>query len=295
MSWTQRQRLTALALILLVGIVAAGILIIRSIEVGAQSYESQASQLWAASAGGYNDFADQIRGLKPDSSSISAVCQLTQTHLERLNTISLTANVPDNYANFNQAFTAAVQANQMYYRKIIEMCSVNPNDYSLLLSSALSLGKGTEDKYQAAYNLFPTVGSNIQQGAYVDINERLSKIFSGRASTTKTPSQTENQQKSSKPSQPQVKIVEVPRKGYSRDFPPAVGSLVTIDTPTGDPVSFRMAPSQSSPLVTEQESIPDGDQVTVIQRNGDWLYVSTQDDIRGYIRWIYEDTTYVSP
>lgn len=277
-----RPRILAIiAAAVLILAVAFAVILFRVQETAASSYESQAARWWASAAGGYQDFANQVRSAKPDSSSIPDVCHNAKVQLQNLNGITLAGGVPKRYTDFHTRFMEAVSVNKKYYQRVIDLCSGGGNGTAL--SGLFSLGKDVEDRYEEAHRLMPEIGANIEPGTYAEVNDRLARIF------------RPTEQPKEQPQQPKTKVIEVPRKGYSPSFPPAVGSIVIIDTPKRGPLNFREAPSIQSPQIAGREYVDYGERVQVLGREGFWLYVMTSEGTTGYIRWWYDGTPYVRP
>jgi hypothetical protein len=260
---------------------AIAILLYRASETEASSYELQAARWWAIAAGGYSSFADQIMSLRVEPASIEAVCHDTKVQLQNLNSISLAGAVPATYTDFNRTFMDAVSANKRYYRRILQLCSNGMEGDATLLASLFTLGKDTEDRYRQAYALMPDIGSQVEPGTYSEVNEKLSKIFQSGPKKVQQ--------------EPKVKVVEVPRTGYSPSFPPAIGSIVVVETPLGIGLNLRVAPSVNASLVQNRALVRSGEKVVVLNRAGNWLFVQTEDGYYGYVRWWYEGTPRVRP
>lgn len=274
--------IAGVAFLVLMG--ASGLLLYRTREIAASSYEREAGKWWAIAAGGYQDFANQIVSLKPDPASQPAVCHNAKVQLQNLNSLNIAVEVPSDYQDFHRAFREAIQTNKRYYREMLQFCAKGAEANGALLSSISSLGRDVEDSYRDAHRLMPEVGIEIEPGTYTQVNAQLSRIF--------LPPKAEE------PS-PRVihvpRVVEVPRRGFSPDFPPPVGSTVVISTPRGGSVNLRESPSLQAARVEGREVVRYGERVLVLDRVGYWLFVETDDGYYGYIRWWYEGSPYVRP
>jgi len=275
-----RHILTIIGIAFVILIVALTVVLYRTREIAASSYEVQAGRWWAVAAGGFDDFASQILSLKPDPASQPAVCHNAKVQLQNLNTISTSGDVPEEYAGFHAQLLKAMSTNKRYYRKILQLCAQGAEANGTILSSLSALGNQVEEEYQDAYARMPGIGTVIEEGTATEIDERLAKIF---------------QPKPKPVEQLKPRVVEVPRRGYSPDFPPAVGSIVFVETPRRVGVNLRVAPSLNAARVEGRELVQSGERVLVLDRIGYWLFVETADGYMGYIRWWYEGTPYVRP
>ena len=79
----------------------------------------------------------------------------------------------------------------------------------------------------------------------------------------------------------------------SRPAPPSSGVRVVIRTPKGIGMPLRVEPSQYADRVPGRDLVRQNEEVSVLDRYGDWLYVRTQDGAQGYIRWYYLGDCYV--
>lgn len=74
---------------------------------------------------------------------------------------------------------------------------------------------------------------------------------------------------------------------------PSAGSMVIVAAPEGIGLNFHTGPSLRSGRVVYRKLISDGEFLTVLSRNGDWIRVETSDKYVGYVRWRYKGVSYV--
>lgn len=170
--------------VILVGVIAfvallgaATLIVYWSRETAAASYEAQAAKWWATAAGGYDHFANQTLSLRADSSSRPTLCHNARVQIQNLNTISMKVEVPRDYTRFHSEFREAVDTNKRYYRQIVELCGTTGAIDSATLARLLALGEDVEGEYAEAYELMPGIGTEIEQGTYLQVNTRISDIF----------------------------------------------------------------------------------------------------------------------
>lgn len=267
-------------IIAIIIIIAFSLLIynVRTEQISAASYKNEVSLYWNKAIRGYEQFTDTVLSLKPDQSSLAEVRSEASSKLQNLDSINIPQNVPQKYQTFSFAFADAITSNKQYYRKILQLCNEKPESRASLIPSLFTLGQVVEDKYHAAHQLMPSLGEEIGPGRSTEANEHLSAMTQFKHTVP--------------PSTPPPRRIVVNRNQYS---PPHTGNIVTVDTPEHNGLNLRLEPSKYAERIPERELLPQGEVLFVLDRDGDWVRVKTEDGFVGFVRWLKDDLTYISP
>lgn len=94
------------------------------------------------------------------------------------------------------------------------------------------------------------------------------------------------------PSFPQAR--KPARPGSAKPLP-GTKKIVTVSTPAGGGVNFRLRPDNAAARLKSSPVLREGARVEVLKVGGDWLFGKAQNGRKGWLRWRYHGAIYVTP
>lgn len=254
------------------------------------AFEPKAADLWTKTAGGYVAFRDQVLSLRNGPDAADQIGHAARANLQTLNALPGPGNVPESYRGFVAEIASAVDPNKRYYRKVNQLATGQAVADAQTQANLTTLAKDAEDAYRRAAQLQPGIASAFEWGVYNRVNETLTTLFKPKEKV-----QTKIVVIAPPPATQQTPQAEPGPCAFTPSNPPKAGMTVYVDTPSGRGLKLRQQANATSEPATEQAGVVDGEILTVVDRVGDWLEVTTDKDNTGYIRWWHEGNCYVRP